>query len=715
MGTRFRYSIWDGTQTTSDIDAEDLLDSLSDDLLNFGDLQHAMRNLMQRGARDLNGDQGQGLRDLLQQLRQQRREQLDRFDLASIFDDLQEQLDEILSLEHTTLDNRLEDATKESQPQENNSQNHENKQLDETGSESQEPEQEGSKDQPQNAEGNENSSDQQEFSELLKTITERKKEQLRDLPEDTAGQIQGLQNYEFMDKDAEQKFRELVDSLKQAMMDTFFKDLSKQISDMSPEDMDRAKEMASDLNEMLKQKMQGQEPDFDNFMDKHGDMFGDNPPDSLEELLAQMQAQMGAMQGLMNSLPQNMQDQLQQLISNKIGDPELANTLSELAENMMQFMPPNGQNSRYPFRGDEDLDLSAAMELMKHMQEIDELERQIERTQFGGDLDDIDMDKLEDLLGEEAKETIEQLKQMLEILEDAGFVRRNGDDDWELTPRGTRKIGQRALVELYSQLKNDSLGKHEMHETGQGGERTDDTKPYEFGDPFHLDIRKTIMNSVYRNGPGLPADLKPQDFEVARSEKITQTATVIMLDLSWSMALKGNFQAAKKVALALNNLISAQFQRDSLYIIGFSAYARELKATELPFVHWDESVLGTNMHHGLMIAEKLLAKHTQGTRQVIMISDGEPTAHLENGRSYFAYPPSPITIRETLREVQRCTKKGITINTFMLERSHYLKEFVNKVAKINKGRVFYTTPDKLGEYILVDYVAQKQQKLAGRT
>ena len=337
MGTRFRYSIWDGTQTTSDIDAEDLLDSLSDDLLNFGDLQHAMRNLMQRGARDLNGEQGQGLRDLLQQLRQQRREQLDRFDLSSIFDDLQEKLDEILSLE-----------------------------LDETGSESQEPGQEGSKDQPQNAEGNENSSDQQEFSELLKTITERKKEQLSDLPEDTAGQIQGLQNYEFMDKDAEQKFRELVDSLKQAMMDTFFKDLSKQISDMSPEDMDRAKEMASDLNEMLKQKMQGQEPDFDNFMDKHGDMFGDNPPDSLEELLAQMQAQMGAMQGLMNSLPQNMQDQLQQLISNKIGDPELANTLSELAENMMQFMPPNGQNSRYPFRGDEDLDLSAAMELMKN-------------------------------------------------------------------------------------------------------------------------------------------------------------------------------------------------------------------------------------------------------------------------------------------------------------------------------------------------------------
>ena len=221
------------------------------------------------------------------------------------------------------------------------------------------------------------------------------------------------------------------------------------------------------------------------------------------------------------------------------------------------------------------------------------------------------------------------------------------------------------------------------------------------------------MNSLHREGVGTPINLQPDDFEVARSELVTQTATVIMLDLSWSMALRGSFQAAKKVALALNNLISSQFQRDSLYIIGFSAYARELKAEDLPYVRWDESVLGTNMHHALMIAERLLAKHTQGTRQIIMISDGEPTAHLERGRSYFAYPPSPITIREALKAVKRCTRKNITINTFMLDRNHYLKEFVNQVARINKGRVFYTTPDKLGEYILVDYVAQKRKHLTG--
>ena len=212
----------------------------------------------------------------------------------------------------------------------------------------------------------------------------------------------------------------------------------------------------------------------------------------------------------------------------------------------------------------------------------------------------------------------------------------------------------------------------------------------------------------------MPVRLDKDDFEVFRSETLTTTTTVMMLDLSWSMALRGSFQAAKRVALALQNLIRTQFPRDSLYILGFSAYARELRPDELPYVRWDESVLGTNMHHAFMIAQKLLARHKVGTRQIIMISDGEPTAHLEHGRSYFAYPPSPITIRETLKEVRRCTRKGIVINTFMLDRNYYLKEFVNQIAKMNKGRVFYTTPEKLGQYILVDYVSQKRKRLGGQ-
>ena len=735
MPSRFRYSLWDGTQEVADLDPDEVLDNLSDDLMNFGDLQHALRNLLQRGVRSPNGDRTQGLRDLLQQLRQQRRQQLDRFDLNSVFDQLREQLDEILDMERNTLDQRLEEA---GPPQGGEGQ--EGQQGDQSDGSPQDGEgqpQGGEQGQPSNeggqpgdgqpGEGQQGEQGQQgsqsggsgqgsvptsEFADMLRNIANRKQEFLQELPEDTAGQVRKLQDYEFMDPDAQAKFNELVESLRQAMMNTFFKDLSDQIANMSPEDLERLKNMTKDLNQMIQDKMAGNEPDFDGFMQQYGDLFGDNPPQSLDELVAQMQQQMGQMQSLLGSLPGDMRQQLQDLLSDKIGDPELQQGLNELAQNLEYLFPMRDQRNQYPFRGEEQLDLDAAMELMRHMQSIDEVERQLERTQYGGEIDDIDADQLEELLGPEARDTLDELRKFLEILEEAGYIRKKGSG-WELTPRGTRKIGQRALVELYAQLKADSFGKHEVHANGFGGERTDDTKLYEFGDPFHLDIKRTIMNSLHREGIGTPINLRPDDFEVARSELVTQTATVIMLDLSWSMALRGSFQAAKKVALALNNLISSQFQRDSLYIIGFSAYARELKAEDLPYVRWDESVLGTNMHHALMIAERLLARHTQGTRQIIMISDGEPTAHLENGRSYFAYPPSPITIRETLKAVKRCTRKNITINTFMLDRNQYLKDFVNQVARINKGRVFYTTPDKLGEYILVDYVAQKRKHLTG--
>ncbi len=733
MPSRYRYSMWDGSQEVTDLDPDQILDNLSDDLMNFGDLQHALRNLLQRGMRNPMGDRTQGLRDLLQQLRQQRRQQLDRFDLGSVFDQLRDQLDEILDMERDTLQQRLREA----EPPPPGDAGGEGQQGEQTGESPsgndgrQDGAEQGAPANRQGQQGQPDGADQQgeqgsqaggandggsvptsEFADMLRNIANRKQEFLDELPGDTAGQVRRLQDYEFMDPEAQARFNELIESLRQSMMNTFFKDLSDQIANMSPEDLERLKRMTQDLNQMLQEKMAGGEPDFDGFMQEYGDLFGENPPQSLDELIAQMQQQMGQMQSLLGSLPGDMRQQLQDLLADKIGDPELQQSLNELAQNMEYLSPMRDMGNQYPFRGEEQLDLDAAMELMRHMQSIDEVERQLERTQYGGEIDDIDADQLEELLGPEARQTLDELRKFLEILEEAGYIRKKGSG-WELTPRGTRKIGQRALVELYAQLKADSFGKHQAHESGFGGERIDETKLYEFGDPFHLDIKRTIMNSLHREGSGTPINLRPDDFEVARSELVTQTATVIMLDLSWSMALRGSFQAAKKVALALNNLISSQFQRDSLYIIGFSAYARELKAEDLPYVRWDESVLGTNMHHALMIAERLLAKHTQGTRQIIMISDGEPTAHLERGRSYFAYPPSPITIRETLKAVKRCTRKNITINTFMLDRSHYLKEFVNQVARINKGRVFYTTPDKLGEYILVDYVAQKRKRLTG--
>ncbi len=742
MALRYRYSEWDGSQELPALDAEQVLEALSDDLMNFGDLQHALRNMMQRGIRGGPDGRIPGVRDLLQRLRQQRRERLDRFDLGGVMEDVRRQLDEILRMERETLELRLReagvdpdartasDAADRGSPDpasdktaSGESVGDEAPQAEHDGADSAAPagaspsegrasdarEDAATQGAPGAAQGD------PDLSQMLRRIAERKQSFLDDLPPDPPGQVGALQEYEFLNPDAQHRFQELMQQLKQATTEAFFKDVAKMVDEMSEGDAERMKQMVRDLNDMLTQRMRGEEPDFDGFMERYGDMFGENPPQSLDELIAQMQAQMQAMRSLMESLSPNQRQQLQGLLSDKLGDPELQAELSELAQSM-EFLSPSGepQPGAYPFRGDEEIDLRAAMRLMDEMHGIDDLERGLERAQYGGDLEHVDLEALRELLGEEAVEDFEQLKQLLEVLEKAGYIRRDGDDSWELTPRGTRTIGQKALVEIYQQLKRHGFGNHPLPEPGRHGERTDDTKPYEFGDPFHLHIERTVMNALERRGAQTPVQLSGEDFEIYRSEQLAQTTTVMMVDLSWSMALRGSFQAAKKVALALHNLIRAQYPRDSLYIIGFSAYARELHAEELPYVRWDESVLGTNMHHALILAERLLARHRGGTRQILMITDGEPTAHLEHGRSQFAYPPSPVTIRETLKAVKRVSRQDITINTFMLDRNYYLKEFVNQLAKINGGRVFYTTPDKLGEYILVDYLQHKRQRLSGR-
>ncbi|MDH5201419.1 MAG: VWA domain-containing protein, partial [Candidatus Bathyarchaeota archaeon] len=490
----YRYSQWDGTQEIPPLDPDDLLEAITDDLMNFGDLQHALRSLLQRGMRNPLGQRLQGLRDLLQQLRQQRRDTLDRYNLSSIFDDIKNRLDEILRMERDTLQRRLQEAL-------------------EQGAGSGQPD-EGAVAQPSpSGQEAQAGAPSREFAQMLQKIAQRKQSFLDNLPEDVPGRIKELQNYEFMDPEAQHRFQELMEMLKEAMTETFFKDLHDQIAGMTPEQLERLKQMVKDLNQMLSEKMAGGEPDFQRFMQQYGDLFGPNPPQSLEELIAQMQHQVAQMENLLDSLPTDMRQQLRDLLSDKIGDPELQAELAELAANLEFMYPMRELRSQYPFRGDEELDLSEAMRLMDHMQAMDELERQLERTQYGGDIDAIDQDKLREILGEEAYQTLQQLRHFLEILEEAGYIRRKGST-WVLTPRGTRKIGQKALAEIYAQLKKDAYGRHPLRDPGAGGERADDIKKYEFGDPFHLALDRTIMNSLQREGPGVPIRIDKDDFEV---------------------------------------------------------------------------------------------------------------------------------------------------------------------------------------------------------
>ena len=662
FATRFRYGSWDGSQQAP-LSADDVLGAIAEDLMEYGDLKWAMRNLLSRGMTMPDGGYIQGLRDMLKRLREQKRERLQQFDLSSVMQDIEQKLAEILSMEQNTIDEWLDQ-------------------------------------------------DSETFAnDVLRKIAERSQETLDELPDDSAGRMKALEKYEFLNPDAQRKYLDLLNELRKAMTQTLFKNVENMVKNLSDGDITRLKDMVQAMNEMFVKKIAGEDPGFEDFMDKFGDMFGDTPPKTLDELLEQMRRQMAASQSLMNSLTPDQQQQLQSLMSDRLGDPQLESALRKLAQEM-DFLDPQG--SRYRFDGKEQVDLEAAMELMDEMHQIDDLIAQVQAAERGGDPDHIDSDLVQSLLGDEAVESIDDLKKLLDTLEEAGYVRPTGDDKWELTPRGSRMIGQRALGEIYARLRRQSLGNHAIPEEGRFGERLEQTKAHEFGDPFHLHMPRTIRNAIDRDGPRTPVRLRHQDFEIYRSEQVTSTATAMLVDLSWSMALRGSFQSAKKVALALHNLITSQYPRDSFYIIGFAAYARELKAHDLPFLQWDEYLLGTNMQHALLLAERLLAKHDASTKQVIMISDGEPTAHLENGQAQFAYPPTPATIRETYKAVKRCTQKGIAINTFMLDANQYLKEFMDDIARINGGRVFYTSPEKLGEYILVDYVQHKRKKIGGR-
>ncbi|MDQ4098857.1 MAG: hypothetical protein M3144_13450, partial [Actinomycetota bacterium] len=339
---------------------------------------------------------------------------------------------------------------------------------------------------------------------------------------------------------------------------------------------------------------------------------------------------------------------------------------------------------------------------------LDALEGLLAGATSPGALAEVDPDVVRDLLGDEGARSLERLAELARMLEDAGLTERR-EGRLELTPRALRRIGQNALADVFARLSRDRLGRHPEDREGPGHERAHTSKPYEFGDPFNLDIERTIRNAVSRSGRGVPVRLDPADFEVGQTEASTRTSTVLLLDLSLSMPMRDNFLAAKKMAMALHALISARFPQDYLGIVGFSELARPLRPQDLPEVSWD-FVYGTNMHHALLLARQLLTRQP-GTRQVLMVTDGEPTAHLlPGGDVYFHYPPTAATLEATLAEVLRCTAEGIRINTFLLDATERLQAFVERLASINRGRVFLTTPDTLGSYVLVDFLEQKRAR-----
>jgi uncharacterized protein with von Willebrand factor type A (vWA) domain len=639
---RFRYSRWDGTQDPlgPDLAAGDLLDAMSEELLSGDGAEFALRRLLRRGMRG----EFSGLDSLRARLRQRRRDEQERLNLAGPLEEVRERLERILERERTTL-----------------------------------------------------SFDPSDDARMRESFLDA-------LPPDAPGKIGELRDYRFSDQQAQREFDELLEFLKEQVLQSYFRNLTQGMQNMSPEEMQALKDMLAELNSMIEARDRGEPFDFEGFMQRHGQFFPENPK-TLDELLEQMARRMAAMSRLLASLSPEQRRELQALAEQMLQDMDLAFEADRLASNLQGMFPQMPWDEPTLGAGDDAMPMSATVDALERMHDYEELDRSMKGDYAGAALEDVDEEALRRTLGEDAVRDLQRLKQVEKALEQAGLVsRRNGR--LEVTPRGARKLGERALIRLFEHLRRDREAVHEARDAGGQAEPTGATRPWRFGDTGQIAVQRSVFNAVVRQGAGRRPVMEPDDFELVEAETRTEAATALLLDLSFSMPLRGHFVPAKRMALALHALIEGRYPHDTLYLIGFSDYARQMHPEDLTATGW-ERVYGTNMHHAFNLAGRLLSRHPRATRQVIMVTDGEPTAHLEGERAVFAWPPEPETIRLTLHEAMRLARTGVTLNVFMLEDSPGLARFMERLARLTAGRVFLMNGDALGDFVVRDYVARR--------
>lgn len=409
-------------------------------------------------------------------------------------------------------------------------------------------------------------------------------------------------------------------------------------------------------------------------------------------------------------LPQKLGEAVQRLKAYSFMDPEAQKKFQEFVSEMERL---NQFIQRNRFGGGRPMSLDDARDLMEQARLIDELIRALER----GELDQIDMEALAKYLGEDAKRSIERFMEFTEYLKDSGFVVEDSGR-LDLSPLAVKKIGEKALKDIYNLLGKTPLGAHPSDRKGLTTPLPDQTRPFRFGDPFRPHLTRTVMNAVMREcSEGKPrqksVQLKPEDFEILETENWARSATALLLDMSLSMFQGGRFTAAKKVALALEQLIRTRYPRDEFYLIGFATVARQLSRKELVDAAGGlgEDIF-TNIQDALSLASRLLARHREARPQVILITDGQPTAFFHQGRLHVEWPifgVAPESTKHTLKAVRKVTQQDITINTFMLDRQAPLVKFVEQMTRINQGRAFFTTPGKLGKYLLLDFLGKRKK------
>ena len=535
--------------------------------------------------------------------------------------------------------------------------------------------------------------------------------ELNSLPNDTARAVQQLDAYQWRSPEAKQTYQQIRELLQQEVLDAQFRGMKQALQSGNPEDMQRVKDMMSDLNQMLEADSRGEhtQQDFDEFMSKYGDFFPDQP-ENLEELVESLARRSAAAQRLMDSLTPEQRAELQGLMDQAFSDDlDLQMQMSQLGSSLRDRRPDLFNQSPARMQGDSGMGMGQGTSALEEMADLESLEEMLGQDYPGASIEDVDEELVRSALGRKAVDDLEALKRMERELERAGYLTRAGGEN-ELTPKAVRRIGQTALRRVFSSLKAGPRGDHDTRDAGAAGELTGASRAWRFGDEQPLDVVRTVSNAIRRNGVGPKVTLDVDDFEVRETERRTRAAVCLLVDQSFSMVLNDTWREAKTTALALHALAESQFPQDAICVIGFANMARTVPAAELASLDVP-GFQGTNLQHALMLAGRFLDKHPDAEPVVLVVTDGEPTAHLErDGEWTFNWPPSQETLSVTLAEVDRMTRRGATMSIFRLGDDPRLEQFVDGVARRNGGRVFASSGHRLGDYVVTDYLARRKGK-----
>ncbi|MDH5150668.1 vWA domain-containing protein [Kocuria palustris] len=631
-------------------DLTEALDAIGRDVMEGYSPQDALREFLRRGGR------GQrGLDDLSRRVNQRRRELLGKHSLGGTLDEVKSLLEQAVRLEREQL---LRDAR------------------------------------------------------MDPTDRQLREMQLGALPSSTAAAVSELADYDWASQQARQTYEQIKDKLGREVLDQRFAGMKQALEGATEEDRQAISQMLADLNELLAKHARGEDTpeDFEQFMEEHGDHFPEDPQD-IDELIDAMAQRSAAAARMMNSMTPEQRQELMELSAQAFGSPQLVEQLSQLDANLQALRPGEDWSGSERFEGQEGLGLGDGTGVLQDIADLDALADQLSQSHQGAALDDIDLDALGRQLGQDAAVDARTLSELEKALRDSGLLHRGSDGALRLSPRAVRQLGRALLRDTAEQLSGRP-GSRDTRRTGASGELTGSTRAWQFGDLESWDVTRTITNAIQRTvgeggDPSRGMRLRVEDVEVQETEDRTQAAVALLVDTSFSMAAEGRWLPMKQTALALHHLISTRFRGDSLELISFGRWARTLDENELtamPPVHEQ----GTNLHHGLLLAGRFFRRHPSMQPILLIVTDGEPTAHLlPSGDAHFDWPTSTPTLQATVSELDRVTRTGAHTTFFQLGDDPGLSRFLNAMARRADGRVVAVDPEELGSAVLDEYLSSK--------